>query len=304
LPTTLTHQWREAIKIENRHFINTVWVNQGSRSKPPVIIDNWNGRLQRFCKQFDFTVTQSDHQECVESNPKSIAKIEQTIKVGEPWHFASHQLSRSLAFYTIKHRLGTTLSLKQQFKHLYLQMTEWYTNGGRLASLKLLKVDSELQTLLNNAGDENTANKIFSMVYSDKTLSGSHGKAIVKMRDNIPHIYSSWDVIYTAVKRKTLTLHGTGHSYCKSGYDCDMDGVANPAFCVDCSQGSSIIDEDCAKWWQQKHVSLSRYLTNEADVSPTLYSHCITQIRAAEIVMKDFGIPFTVYKHPIEVVQL
>ena len=183
-------------------------------------------------------------------------------------------------------------------------MTEWYTNGGQLARIKSLKIDSELQTQLNNAKDENTANKIFNMVHSDKILSGSHGKAIVKMRDNIPHIYSSWDVIYAAVKQKTLTLHGTGHSYCKSGYDCDMDGIVNPAFCVDCSQGSSIIDEECAKWWQTKHSALTTYLANQTDVSPTEYSHCITQIRAAETVMKDFNMPFIEYQHPIEVVQL
>lgn len=183
-------------------------------------------------------------------------------------------------------------------------MTEWYINGGRLASLKSLKIDSELQAALNNASDEHTANKIFNLVHSEQTLSGVHGKAIVKMRDDIPYIYSSWDVIYTAVKNKTLTLHGTAHSYCKNGYNCDMDGIVNPAFCVDCTSGSSIIDEEQAKWWQKKHEQVTNYLKHEHDVSPTEYSHFITQIRAAEIVLKDFSIPFTPYKHPIEVVEL
>ncbi|ASG09017.1 hypothetical protein CEQ50_15760 [Vibrio anguillarum] len=50
----------------------------------------------------------------------------------------------------------------------------------------------------------------------DTDLSGAHGKAIVAMRkEGLPHIYSSWEVIYKAVKEKRLTLHGTFHSYCK-----------------------------------------------------------------------------------------
>ena len=93
------------------------------------------------------------------------------------------------------------------------------------------------------------------------------------------------------------------HSYCKNGYDCDMDGVINPAFCVDCKSGGSIIDEAQAKNWQQKHTRLSSYLKTQIDLSPSVYAHCITQIRAAESVMLDFNISYEQYKHPIEVTQ-
>ncbi|MCE2595860.1 hypothetical protein [Motilimonas cestriensis] len=304
LAASLTQEWRDYLTKNSNKYKGTLWVNNIYRSRSPVVISDWPNRLKRFCKQFNIKVTEANYEECIESNPQSKDLINKYIKIGEPWHLTSHQFRRSLAYYMIKHRIGTTLALKQQFKHLYLSMTEWYSNGGRLAHLKLLKIDSHLQELLDITKEEYTTNKIFNMVHSDQPLSGSHGKAIMKMRDDIPHIYSSWDIIYNAVKQKRLTLHGTAHSYCKSGYDCDMDGVANPAFCVDCSSGSSIIDESHAKWWQRKHESLTNYLSTEIDTSPTEYSHCITQIRAAEIVMKDFDIPFTTYKHPIEITEL
>ncbi|MBF4297034.1 hypothetical protein EAY24_27710, partial [Vibrio anguillarum] len=108
------------------------------------------------------------------------------------------------------------------------------------------------------------------------------GQAIMKMRGDVPTIYSSWDVIYRAVKKGKLTLHGTSHSYCKNGYNCDMDGVLMPQFCVDCGSGSSIIDEQQAKWWQRKHRSLTTYMAYGDDISVTDRSHYITQIRAAE----------------------
>lgn len=109
-------------------------------------------------------------------------------------------------------------------------MTEWYTEGGTVARLNNLVIDDKLQGFLDTIKLEETTNKIFNFVHSDKPLSGSHGKAIVAMRDNVPHIYGSWDIIYQSVKNGTLSLHGTLHSYCKNGYNCDMDGVINPAF--------------------------------------------------------------------------
>ncbi|MBF4254391.1 hypothetical protein EA007_26600, partial [Vibrio anguillarum] len=98
-------------------------------------------------------------------------------------------------------------------------------------------------------------------------LAGTHGKAIMKMRGEIPSIYSSWEVIYRAVKDGKLTLHGSLHSYCKNGYNCDMNGVVAPQFCVDCGSSSSIIDEQQAKWWQKKHRSLVAYIESGEEIS-------------------------------------
>lgn len=268
----------------------------GARSVQPRVITNWNLRLKRFCKQFGFLVTEDDYQECLASNPRSLDRIKTLVIPGKPWPMSTHQFRRTLAFYCVKNRLGTLVALKQQFKHLYLSMTEWYTNGGKLASLRDLKVDTKIQQTLEEINAETTANKIFKQWHSDETLSGTHGKAIMKMRGDVPTIYSSWDVIYRAVKEGKLTLHGSLHSYCKNGYNCDMDGVFMPQFCVDCGSGSSIIDEQQAKWWQRKHRSLTTHMAYGDDISVTDRSHYITQIRAAENVMRDFGMEFTAFE--------
>ncbi|AJR07110.1 hypothetical protein C9J03_05320 [Photobacterium gaetbulicola] len=304
LMTVLTKRWRSEVTYPDEKFVNSLWVNQGARSVPPRLIIDWNDRLQRFCRQFAFVVTEDDYQECITSNPRSLEKAKEQVVVGKPWPMSTHQFRRSLAFYCVKNRLGTLVALKQQFKHLYLSMTEWYTNGGKLASLLDLKVDTKIQQALEEINAETTANKIFKQWHSDATLSGTHGKAIMKMRGDVPTIYSSWDVIYKAVKDGKLTLHGSMHSYCKSGYDCDMDGVIAPQFCVDCDSGSSIIDEQQAKWWQKKHRSLSAYMALGEDISVTDRSHYITQIRAAENVMRDFGMAFTAFEAELTVREI
>ncbi|WP_019350541.1 hypothetical protein [Vibrio splendidus] len=304
LMEVLTKRWRSEAAYPDEKYADSLWVNQGARSMPPKLITDWNLRLKRFCQQFDFVVTGGDYQECLTSNPRSLDRIEESVIVGKPWPMSSHQFRRSLAFYCVKNRLGTLVALKQQFKHLYLSMTEWYTNGGKLASLRDLKVDTKIQQALEEINAETTANKIFKQWHSDETLSGAHGKAIMRMRGDVPTIYSSWDVIYKAVKDGKLTLHGSLHSYCKSGYDCDMDGVIAPQFCVDCSSDSSIIDEQQAKWWQKKHRSLSAYMTLGEDISVTDKSHYITQIRAAENVMRDFEMEFTPFEAELNITEV
>lgn len=304
LMSTLTERWRKEANYPDEKYSNSLWLNQTYRSKEPVLISNWNERLRRFCEQFGFIVTEEDYQECLESNPRSLARIKKDVVVGKPWPMSTHQFRRTLAFYCIKNRLGTLVALKQQFKHLYLAMTEWYTNGGKLASLRDLKVDKQVQQSLDEINAETTANKIFRQWHSDETLSGTHGKAIMKMRGDVPTIYSSWEVIYKAVKDGKLTLHGSMHSYCKSGYDCDMDGVVAPQFCVDCGSGSSIIDEEQAKWWQKKHHSLVAYMKSGEEISVSEHSHYVTQVRAAEKVMADFNIPFTPFEPDLKVANL
>lgn len=300
----LTKYWRSQTVFPDKKYADSLWVNQGARSLPPRLISDWHLRLQRFCKHFNFVVTEEDYQECLAINPNSSNKIKESVVVGKPWPITTHQFRRTLAFYCIKNRLGTLVALKQQFKHLYLSMTEWYTNGGKLASLRDLKIDTTIQQALEEINAETTANRIFKLWHSNETLSGSHGKAIVKMRGSVPTIYSSWDVIYRAVKDGKLTLHGSLHSYCKSGYDCDMDGVIAPQFCVDCKSGSSIIDEQQAKWWQKQHSRLVAYMASDEEISVGERSHFITQVWAAERVMEDFGVPFTPFESDLKVTNL
>ncbi|WP_039985579.1 hypothetical protein [Vibrio owensii] len=304
LMSTLTERWRNETNYPDQKYTNSLWVNQTYRSRAPALITAWNARLKHFCEQFGFIVTKEDFQECLESNPRSLERIKEDVVLGKPWPIATHQFRRTLAFYCIKNRLGTLVALKHQFKHLYLAMTEWYTNGGRLTSLRELKVDEQVQKTLEQINAETTANQIFKQWHSDETLSGTHGTAIMKMRGDVPRIYSSWDVIYKALKDGKLTLHGSMHSYCKSGYQCDMDGVVAPQFCVDCGSGSSIIDEQQAKWWQKKHRSLVAYMESGEEISVSEHSHYVTQVRAAEKVMADFDMPFTPFEPDLKVANL
>ncbi|WP_229651840.1 site-specific integrase [Vibrio parahaemolyticus] len=283
-----------------------LWLSQIQRKNLPILItrNKWNDRLKAYSKVVKAIVDEATLSECRQLNPRDGGAIDAKVKLGEPWPFLTHQFRRTFACFAIRNNLGHPISIKQQFKHISLRMTEWYGNGAIESRLKDVNIDSELINLLNEVKIEQTTAHFNQWFNGDNKLSGSFGKAIVAMRNDKPIIYSSWENLYRLVKEKRLTLHGTLHSYCKNGYDCDMDGVINPALCVDCRSGGSVIDFNKALWWQTKHNTLIEYLQKQLDISHSEYAHCITQIRAAEKVMREFQIKFKKYEHPVQVLDL
>ncbi|GGK49300.1 hypothetical protein GCM10007987_35550 [Aliivibrio fischeri] len=67
---------------------------------------------------------------------------------------------------------------------------------------------------------------------------------------------------------------------------------------------SSVKKKDQAKWWQNKHNNLVRYMEIGEDISVTDRSHYITQIRAAENVMTDFHMKFTPFEAELKVTEI
>lgn len=315
ISTNQRHQLQALAKIEQtkghhgkaselRNNANCLWLVQRQRSSKPAVIQrtDWNTRLRRFTQNIGAIVNQADVSECLRINPCNNGAIEDKIQIGQHWPLTTHQFRRTFAVFCVRNHLGHPIALKQQFKHLYLRMSEWYGNGGVLARVEDATLDMELQKMLDEVSIERTVAEYDRWHNGDEILSGGYGKAILAMRNDKPVIYSSWKNLYRLVKERRLTLHGTLHSYCKNSYQCDMEGVINPAFCSNCS--NSIIDEEKARWWQLRHQALTQYIATQNELSINEYSHYITQIRAAEKVMSDFNLPFETYKHPLEIVQL
>ncbi|MCE9970391.1 hypothetical protein ACLH0G_15275 [Aeromonas rivipollensis] len=285
---------------------SNLWLSQYKRKNLPTLISRtkWNDRLKNYAKSVGAIVDEHTLSECRQLNPRNGGAIDEKVKLGQPWPFLTHQFRRTFACFAVRNGLGHPISIKQQFKHIHVRMSEWYGNGAIESRLQDIKVDSKLINLLNETRIEQTTAHFDSWFNGDEKLSGSFGKAIVAMRNDKPVIYSSWDNLYRLVKEKRLTLHGTLHSYCKNGYECDMDGVINAAFCIDCRGGGSIVDNKKVLWWQKKHHALSAYLKQQYNISHSEYAHCITQVRAAEKAMRDFGLQFEKYEHPVKVIDL
>lgn len=221
------------------------------------------------------------------------------LSVGDLWPLANHQWRRTFATMALRFDLATLPAIKRQFKHVSLQMTEWYTNYARITRNEDTRVDAELNKLIHDIQVEMATDVLYESYNGDGTLAGGKGKAIEVLRDgdDVPDVYKERSAIRKMIDTGQISLKYSGLTYCTNGYRCDQDGVVNSAFCVDCD--SAIIDEAIASKWQRLHercVGHLEFAYDCGDVSPVSYAHFVSQIKAAENVMTRFNIEFTPFE--------
>ncbi|WCE29682.1 integrase [Vibrio sp. SCSIO 43137] len=281
------------------HNSSCLWLGQGKKARKPIIRqdDNMRRHFSRICKNAGAFITEEDMVEFEVINPnREPDHADNRLKVGKVWPLTTHQLRRTFAVFAKRHSLCHDIAIKQQFKHLDLPTTEWYGEGGIASKIKALQIDTELQSFLNEVVVESTTHKIHSW-YDDKeslNLMGKMAGSINKNRLSLHKKYRSWDAINEHVKAGRLTLVGTLHSYCMAGYECQMHKVSSPANCMNCE--NQIIGKEQVENWQKRYSWVCKQVQDMdalGTLTNSMYSHFITQIRAAEKVLHRFQIPFT-----------
>jgi integrase len=276
-----------------------LWLVQGRKAQLPIISQDNNIRrhFRKICKKANAIITENDLDEFRIINPnREPQKAAENLKVGNIWPLTTHQLRRTFAVFSKRHNLCHDIAIKQQFKHLDLPTTEWYGEGGLSSKIKALQIDTELQSFLNDVIQESTTQKIHEWYkgWESGQLMGHMAGSINKNRISLHKKYKSWDTINEHVKAGRLTLVGTLHSYCMAGYECQMHKVSSPANCMSCE--NQLIDKEKAETWNKRYEWVCKQVTDmEAigSLTSSMYSHFITQIRAAEKVLHKFQIPFT-----------
>ena len=219
------------------------------------------------------------------------------IQVGKIWPLTTHQFRRTFAVFVRRHNLCSTIAVKDQFKHLDVHTSDWYGEGSNNAFVKGIETDSELKEFIQTVRNEIVTDTVFRWYNKSDKLYGKRGLEIMKERVRIPESHKSWDEINKHVKAGRINFVGTLHSYCLAGYECRMDKVASSANCVKCE--NQLIDEEKALTWTQRHKWTTEqliYLDSVGQLTPSIESHYITQIRAAEKVMHYFRVPFRKYE--------
>ncbi|MFS1923299.1 MULTISPECIES: hypothetical protein [Vibrio] len=220
--------------------------------------------------------------------------------VGMEWNLTPHQWRRSFAVLALRFDLATLPAIKRQFKHISLQMTEWYANYARITRNEELRVDTKLNTLVNEIQNDMSADVLFDAYNTDKVLMGGFSAKISKLKESgkVPEIYSTRSSIKALIERGDIQLNYSGLTYCTNGYRCDQDGSVNAAFCAsECDH--TLIPEELKDKWIKLHERCTSHLEFASDcgsISPVSYSHFMSQIKAAEHVMRAFGVEFEEYK--------
>ncbi|WDE12031.1 integrase [Thalassomonas haliotis] len=312
LAATLTQHMRmqlmQSTDRADYEIASSIWLVQHRKSEMPNILGSPTifGHYKRLIIESDAIVNEADYEEFALLNPNlNIHAYKQKIIIGKPWALTTHQLRRTFAVFGKRYNLLSDVAIKQQYKHLYLPMAQWYAEGGVASKIKHVKVDSELNNLLQEVDREVTTQLLFQWYNSDDKLFGKKGLDVVKDRQNTAVKYSTWDALYAQVSAGRVTISGTLHSYCMAGYECRMEKVVSPTNCFNCE--NVVIDQTKSQAWQKRHQWIVETITEMEEhtkLSQSQLSHFITQLRAAEKVMDYFEIGYTPYKPEIEIRQI
>ncbi|WP_136523543.1 hypothetical protein [Geomonas ferrireducens] len=267
---------------------------QGSRNIieiPTAELGKMRSSLNDFIKILGCRITDEDIAEFQRLN-RSVG-VADLPKVGSIWPFHPQQMRRTFAMFGARHSLAGFSAIKQQFKHLIVRISEYYGHGAASARAEDVRLDHELIYLLKESRIDFEATMLYEFYNSDQPLAGKKGLQIVEERQDAPIIYKSWEMVRKLVKENKISYHTTLVNGCVNGHKCDMYGIINPAYCIECD--GAIITVEHGNNWYKKHFSLVTYVSSLKNMSEGEFSHYIPQIRCAEKVMDGLGIKYVGY---------
>jgi integrase len=151
----------------------------------------------------------------------------------QPYPLHSHQFRRTYAHFVARSELGDLLVLRDHFGHWSIDMTTFYCDGGA----DEYEVDTELLEMVTEAKTVRQTEIMTGYLDSDTPLA------------NGDHWLKGWrSSVRTAANKEaliaeyagTITLNGTGHSWCVGnarGTGCGGLCVFEAKMCVDCNYG-------------------------------------------------------------------
>lgn len=164
---------------------------------------------------------------------------------GEPWNLTCHQFRRTFAYNYARSELGDLLYLKEHYGHWSLDMTMLYVDGGA----DEYQIDNGLLDDVVRAKQQRQSEILATYLESDAPLA------------NGDEWLSTWRPMVRTAKNKdelirelsgTITLNGTGHSWCAGnakGGNCGGLCIFEADMCVDCN--TAIIGPEHLPVWRE-----------------------------------------------------
>lgn len=210
--------------VELRRSKDKLFVAHGPAKGAPIAVlsgNAMNAHLKAFCAHFGI----------VDAS-------------GRSYRLRTHQFRRTYARYVARNELGDLLTLQRHFGHWSFDMTAYYADGGA----DEYEVDTDLIAMVV---EEKTTrqNEILATYLDSEDPIANGGHWLYEWRKNVRTAKSKEALI--AQYASTITLNGTGHSWCVGnvkGTGCGGLCVFEAEMCVDCRYG--VIGPEHRPVWQ------------------------------------------------------
>ncbi len=197
--------------------------------------------LQDLAKHIGLTVTESDLEQS-----KAMNRGRESVKLGSIWKLNTHQFRRTLIVNFLTHDLASAPAVKQQVKHMYEHMTEYYGKGSELAFTQRLLRDGSFMEDIANESILVKTNIYRDLHYSDCHLEGIKGKEIEAMRGSA--IQLTDDEIRVLIESGEWDITRTPFGYCTKGHKCEKTDTINPSSCGETCDTTIITLKNAINW--------------------------------------------------------
>jgi hypothetical protein len=261
---------------------------------PAVLISN----LKEIMRINDVVATEEDVTEFDLINPTRKGELKLNCALPK---LSSHDFRRTFAVFLVRNKLGNLMTLKHQYKHFNLMMTEWYTNGSLMAKAMDLAMDDELQDLIFESNVSVTTDSLFD-IYNSPTLGGKEGGRLEKERAESGYsgsIYMTREEIERQVRSGSVSVveHPTGYCF-------------NPSCDRICSSDISSITcqhELVTKNKAEQRIPVRERLIRRFNAlndgqfqMANILTRIALQIEAIEMLLKKHKINFTPFKNKLK----
>lgn len=191
----------------------------------------------------------------------------------------SHQFRRSYACFMAKAELGDLLTLRDHFGHWSIDMTAFYADRASLE----YQADCELMEMVATEKQHHQAKIVRGYLESDAPLANG-GHWLEKWREGVRTATNKEALI--AEYAGSITLNGTGHSWCVGnarGTGCGGLCVFEAPMCVDCEYG--IIGPEHRPVWEGIRDQQLEVLTLD-DVGESGQARARRILEAAQTVLR------------------
>jgi len=161
-------------------------------------------KLYSLMNSFGIKATEEDVEEFNRLNPSR----EGDLTIGGLFQKLSpHDFRRSFAVFFKRYGFGSAVTLKFQYKHKNINMSDYYANNAALQAMEDVLLDNELLNIMNQEGI-NMGVDIFHDIYNETThLSGGAGDRITK--DKFNELEKGHNIFMNRAEIESLVKNGT-----------------------------------------------------------------------------------------------
>lgn len=293
-------QYRHHVRQINSAFLATRYESV----KTSYCTTNMNRSFNAFIASSGIVATQADVQEFDRLNPSRTGQL----KVGGTLpKLSPHDFRRSFAVFFKRYGFGSSATIKFQYKHRNINMSDYYSNNAQLQRMEDVLLDNDLLTLLNEEGIRMGVD-IFDEIYNEsEQLGGAGGERIAKdkferLRSG-EHVYMTRSEIDRLVRNGTLTVVKlpTG-GYCTNATCSRVCGIGEFTTEITPCQHQVITDNQAKVILKQNRRIIKAFREmNTGD--PMMNSILIGQkqkIKRNEQMIKDFNLSFEPFDDKIK----